>query len=392
MTKFLLTIIALTIVGFFITQDTWRVIFDTTNYQISFSFILFITLFIAVLWVLRLIQKPFEWVARWREWRRNKNQAEKDAFLPDLLTTLLGHEMDTKPGLLSRAKKIYGTQSPETLLITALLKPDTETFQELNQADETKLAGLYGLVQNAEQMGDLEQVSSLLEQVPPHLNKTPWVRMTKAKLTLASSDWAGALRLLEENKKYMPKQLYRSRKACLLLKLGEVKKAYHLMPEHPAIALAYAKVNPKKARSILEKTWKVAPGWPIYMAYKQTLQGLSDSKKLKAVLALTKRTRDQRYSLLARADMDAELQNWARAKENLEIYLQNYPLTRQVADMMAKIERTGWHHEELAQDWERKSIESEDDSVWMCADCNHTVPEWQVLCPYCNAFDRIILK
>ena len=392
MTKFLLTVIGLAVIGFLIIQDKWRVVFDTTNYQVSISFVLFVVGLFVVLWMLHIIQKPFEWMARFREWRKSKDQAAKEAFFPELLTTLLSHETDTKPGLLARAKKIYGSQSPETLLITALLKPDSQTFQELNEADETKLAGLYGLVQEAEKLGDLDEVSNLLEQVPPHLQKTPWVRMTKDKLALQRNDWGTALRLLEENKKYMPKDVYRSHKACLLCKLGEIKKAYHLTPENPAIALMYAKVEPKKARSILEKAWNTTPGWPIYPAYKDTLKGLPDTKRLKAVLALTKRTRDQRYSLLARADMDAELQNWARAKESLDIYLQNYPLTRQVADMMANVERVGYHHEELAQEWERKAIESEDDSLWMCLDCNHTVGDWQVLCPHCNAFDRIVLK
>ena len=84
--------------------------------------------------------------------------------------------------------------------------------------------------------------------------------------------------------------------------------------------------------------------------------------------------------------------NWARAKENLEIYLQNYPLTRQVADMMANLERVAWRHEDIANEWERKSIESEDDSLWICAQCGHTAGEWQVLCPHCNAFDTLYNK
>ena len=96
--------------------------------------------------------------------------------------------------------------------------------------------------------------------------------------------------------------------------------------------------------------------------------------------------------MLARADIDMELSNWARAKENLENYLNAYPLTRQVADMMATIERTGYHHEQLAQEWETKQTESEDDTLWLCTTCNHTVSSWQVLCPHCNAFDTLCNK
>ena len=152
------------------------------------------------------------------------------------------------------------------------------------------------------------------------------------------------------------------------------------------------KTNPKKAEKILFKTWQKSPSWLVYLAYKEAIKNLPEKKRLKSILALTKSTRDERYSLLARADMDIDLENWARAKENLENYLQKYPLTHQVASMMATVERMGWHHEEIAQEWENKAVESEDDSLWICENCAHSVADWQILCPHCNAFDTLYYK
>ena len=80
MTKFLLTVIGLAVIGFLIIQDKWRVVFDTTNYQVSISFVLFVVGLFVVLWMLHIIQKPFEWMARFREWRKSKDQAAKEAF------------------------------------------------------------------------------------------------------------------------------------------------------------------------------------------------------------------------------------------------------------------------------------------------------------------------
>ena len=94
-----------------------------------------------------------------------------------------------------------------------------------------------------------------------------------------------------------------------------------MLPSHIAIALAYAKTNPKKAEKILFKTWQKSPSWLVYLAYKEAIKNLPEKKRLKSILALTKSTRDERYSLLARADMDIDLENWARAKENLENYI-----------------------------------------------------------------------
>ncbi len=392
MSKFLFTLISLAVLVFFIMRDTWRVTLDTANYQISVSFILFVTGLVLLWWILGLLKAPFAWIARFKAWRKAKTQAKKDQFLPALLTTLLAHETDKSSGLIQEAKRLYGAKSEETLLTTALLAPQTEVFEELNQTESTKMAGLYGLVQEAEKLGDFNAIADLLEQVPVKQQKTLWIQKTRMKLALNRNDWQEALTVLEANKQYLPRATYHSYKACLLLKLGKAKEAYRLAPAHTAIALAYAKVVPQKAISILEKTWGLNPSWPIYLAYKEAIQSLPEKKRLKAVLALTKATRDERYSLLARTDTDMELGNWARAKENLEIYLQTYPLTRQVADMMAHIERTAWHHEEQAIEWEQKAVESEDDTLWICRDCNRTAGEWHILCPHCNAFDTMYNK
>ena len=389
MTKFLIGLVAVVGLVYLIAHDTWRITLDTTNYQISISFIMFLAGLALLWWIFMLIQKPVTWWTRFQTWRKSQKQEKKDAFLSDLLTAFLSHKSDMTDSLIKEAQKIYGSDSREALLTSALLSPEAKTFNELNKKETTKLVGLYGLVEEAEAKGDLEEVETLLQQVPKSQEKTLWVEQAKMKLALNRNDWKQALALLEQSKKQLDKTTYKSHKACLLLKLGHAKEAYHLAPNHLAIALAYAKVEPKKAKKILERLWRVAPGWQVYSAYKKAIQHLSEEKRLKAVLALTHSTRDQRYSLLARADMDTDLHNWARAKENLEIYLQNYPLTRQVADMMANLERTAWHHEDLAIEWEQKAVESEDDSLWRCNKCTHTAGEWQILCPHCNAFDSL---
>ncbi len=393
MTKFLIKLIALAVVVYLIARDTWRVTLNTSTYEISVSFVLFLAVLVLLWWILVQIKKPFSWWSQFRTWRQNKKRTQKDKFLPELLTAILSHRNDETNTLMDQAAKLYGKGSKEALLISALLEPQTDIFKKLNQVDQTKLAGLYGLIKEAEAKGDFEEMTSLLQQVPKAQEKTLWVQQAKMMLALNHSDWKQALDLLEQNKKQLSRADYKSHKACLLLKLGRAKEAYALMPDHPAIVLAYAKTLPfQKAQKALEKAWHIAPNWQIYLAYKQSIKQLPENKRLKAVLNLTRATRDQRYSLLARADMDTDLHNWARAKENLEIYLQSYPLTRQVATMMANLERTAWHHEDIANDWDRKAIESEDDSLWMCRECGHTAGEWQILCPHCNAFDTLYNK
>lgn len=394
MNKFLLTLIGLVVLIVLVLNDTWRLTLDTTNYSFSVSFILGIFLLCCLIWILGLLKKPFQWWQQFQNYKATKHQAKMTAYLSEVLTAYLSHHTPDNASLIKKAQKLYGSDSQEALLVTALLKPEIDIFQSLNATgvDYTKLAGLYGLIQEAESVGDFDKIADLLKQIPPTFNKTPWVQQTKMRLALNQSDWTEALHLLEQGKSYLSKRQYLSKKACLLLKLGKIKEAYKTCPQHPAIALAYAKFNQKKALKILTKAWNITPGWPLYQAIKNLIQHLPEKKQEKILLGLTRPMRDDRIALLVRADMDMTHQNWARAKENLEIYIQKYPLTRQVADMMATIERTAWHHEQIASDWEHKAVEAPDDTLWLCQACNHPVNEWQILCPHCNAFDTLYLK
>ena len=61
MTKFLIALIALSGLIYLIAHDTWRMTLDTSNYEISVSFILFLTGLVVLWWLLAQIKKPFKW-------------------------------------------------------------------------------------------------------------------------------------------------------------------------------------------------------------------------------------------------------------------------------------------------------------------------------------------
>ncbi len=176
MTKFLLTLIGLAILTVLIVQDTWRLTLNTEGYEISVSFVLFVVMLFVLLWLIRLLKKPLGWITNYREWNKTRNQAKKDAFISELLTTLLSHQTEKKQELLGKAKKMYGANSQEVLLISALLDPTADIFQTLNENQGTKVAGLYGLIENAEKNGDFDEMARLLNEVSGPAQKTQWVR------------------------------------------------------------------------------------------------------------------------------------------------------------------------------------------------------------------------
>ena len=392
MLKFIFTLALLIGACIFFSSDTWDISVQMLGYEITFPFALVLLATFTVCFFWNMLKKPFVWFQKFRSWRQNKKQQNKDTFITDVLNALSNENKTLYPHLLSEAKKLYGSNSQIYLLLQSLFTPNTDTLIQMTKDSKTLLAGTRGLIQQALNDGEFDRVNQLLSSIPEKQQNVLWVQQTKWNMALMQNDWAGALKLLDAQKKMYDTKTYKTYRSYLLMKLGQIKQSYALNPQHPAIALAYAKVFPNKAEKVIINAWNNYPTWDLYQAYVHTLQQLPNNKKMKSVLRLIKKNPYAKLALLACADMSIQTEQWQRAKENLEVYLQSHPLTKQVATMMALIERRGFHHEQMAQQWETKPVEAENDSICVCKKCNHTIPQWQVSCPYCNAFAEVIFK
>ena len=207
---------------------------------------------------------------------------------------------------------------------------------------------------------------------------------------MVEGNWENALVCLDGLKKTMGKSEYKRNRACCLMMKGDVDAAYKLDETQAPIVLAKIKEVPEKAVKILKKAWEKTPCQEFYSAYKKALSDKTNVEKMKAVVALVKSNKGNRFSLLALADMNLETGNAAKAKEILESYLENFPLTQQVALMMATAERQGWNHEEIAEDWGKKALNLQDKSGWICTHCGHVSSKWEPVCPACHLFNKMI--
>ena len=389
MIKFLLMIVILFVSMAFISSEPWFITIQMFDYEIRFSFALAL-FFLFLLWLIwSIFKKPFGWIKRFKTWRQNKLQQNKEAFLSQLLNALANTNYETYPTILSNAQKLYGEQSQNYMLLKSILTPNQQLFDQMVKDPSTFLAGTRGLVHDALERGDIAEATQLLNTIPEKQQTMPWVQQAKWDIALLQNDWQSALKILDSRKKTYDKAIYIAYRACLLLQLGREKEAYNLNSTHPAIAIAYAKAFPKKAIKVLTHAWNVQPTWDIYLAYIQAIGTLSPEKRMKAVLQLIKKNARSRWALMACADMAIQTKQWQRAKENLEVYLQSYPLTKKVASMMAQIEREGYHHTDVASNWDTRATEAEDITGWTCGSCNHYLESWQALCPHCNALNTI---
>ncbi len=373
-----------------ISGDSFFISLSFRDYEIYMSVFTFAGLIILIMWLWGLILLPLKWIKHFLGWRQKSKEVQKQLYLTTVLEALVNNNKEQTPLLVKQAQNYFTPQEIQYWLILALLQPTDEVYQKLLSFPTTVLGGIYGFLKMAEGTGNTVEMRRLLEALPEKEKKVLWVKQAYFQLALMEADWTNALLYLEAFKKILPKSEYNRQRACCLMMMGEVDKAYKLDDTQAPIILAKAKETPEKAIKILKKAWEKVPCFEIYQAYKQALSGQPNEEKMKAVVALTKSQKGNRFSLLALADMNLEIGNAPKAKEILESYLENYPLNQQVALMMAEAERQGWNHEEAAQKWERKAFNLQEKTGWVCTHCGHTAGQWEPVCSACHLFNSQI--
>ena len=370
--------------------DSFAMVISFQNHQIYLSVFTFAGLIVGLMWLWAFILLPFKWIRRFFGWRQKSKEQQKQAYLAQVLEALVNHNKEQYPLLVKQASAHFTSQDVQYWLVLALLQPTEEVYQKLLSFPTTVLGGIYGFLKQAEGMGNTVEMRNLLDALPQKEKQVLWVKQAYLQLALMESDWENALAYLEVLKKTMSKAEYTRQKACCLLMKDGVDKAYKTDANQAPIVLAFAKEHPEKALKVLKKAWQEVPSQEIYIAYKKTLSGKTETEKMKAVVSLAKENKGNRFSLLALADMNLETGNAPKAKEILESYLENFPLTQQVALMMARAEREGWHHEEAALKWERKALNLQEKSGWICTHCGHSSGKWEPICPACRLFNSQI--
>ena len=374
----------------FISRPDTFITLSFGDYQFYLSLFTIAAAFFAILFVWKLLMFPFSLCNRYQKWQKQKKEQKRQDFLGSVLQAQVNNNKEVYPLLAKRLPKALNRDESLYWTVLALLQPEEKVYQKLLTFPETTLGGIRGFLHIAEDQGNLEEIHNLLDSLTDSQKKVRWVQYSYLQLYIMENDWANALNTLEVLRKTMPKKEYISKKACLLLMLGEVENAYKLDPTQTAIVLAYAKATPKKALKILQKLWKEAPCWEIYTAYKEMLQSETPKVQKKDIKKLIGLNPGNRFSILAKADFALSESNYALANDILKEYLENYALTQQVALMFARIEREANNNEQNALAWEQRASEIQEKSGWACTNCSYTSNKWEAVCPACHVFNTFI--
>ena len=387
MIKFFISLIFFAL-GYFVKNPESMVTIDFFGYRIFGSVFNIAGLFFATLWLWDLLLWPVRMVKKLCQKRHVIIEQKKHDLLLSVLLALNNQEVENYSALLQRAEKLYKKDNYIYWMIRCLLLPDEESYRQMTQFPQTTMGGIRGLFHVADTDGDLQQMRTLLDNMPENKKKTPWALQAYFQLCIQENDWTDALDYLKQMKRLLKKDDYNQRRACCLFLNGDVKEAYHLDPTNPAIVIGYAKINPKKAGKIFKNLWAKTPTWPIYESYKEQLAPLNVKDQQRAIKDLVSSNAHARLSLLALADIYLNTQDPVQAKKYLDEYLQNYSLTKQVALMQARVERDAWNHEDQAREWEEKAPETEEDeTTWHCETCDYKSPTWRGVCPVCHTFN-----
>jgi len=394
MIKFIFILISIFTVGFFIVKDTWMVTLQGFGYELKASVLILIVGAFLLFYLIHLLKKPFGWWGRCQNWFAKRKQDQKEAFLLLALKTVLDKNSESVKQLLKQKNKFFDRKSDENYILEALFNPTPHTFEQLIHRENTELAGIKGLLDYAQEDGNWTEAGRLLQKAAEKYEKEPWVWDSLWTVQILQNDWYEALNTLERLKAQgqVDKAEYAKRKSLLLLKLGRVAEAYKLNPDNQAIILAYARSEPQKADKLIRHLWSKEPCMDAFNIYWQTIATEKPSKQTKAIDKLVRENPKHRLSLWVLIETAIKQESWGPAKGYLSDYLAMYPLTAQIAHLMAEVERQGWHHLEEAQKWELKALEAPSEKGWICSACGHRTDTWEIVCPACNAFGEVIGK
>jgi len=286
----------------------------------------------------------------------------------------------------AEAKRIAPAE-PLALLLGAQhaqLAGDRETadshFREMASRADTKALGLRGLFIEAQRRRDHASAHVLAEEAARHNPSLGWAGKAVLEMRCVTGDWAGALALLEGNKRALDKESYRRKRAVMLtaraLALEETDrdnaKAFALEAAKlsPTLVPAAALVGrmlaeggePRKARRILDKAWLANPHPHLAQAYAELRFGDTARDRLKRIEAMAQKVPGHIEGALALARAAIDAQQYAKARAALAPHLA--ALTKRVALLMAELERTERNDEGRAREWIARAVHAAPDPAW----------------------------
>jgi HemY protein len=257
-----------------------------------------------------------------------------------------------------------------------------EAFRAMAGRTDTRLIGLRGLYVEAQRRDDVAAARRFAEEAAKAAPALAWAGQAVLEFRCAAGDWAGALAILEGNRKsgVLDKRTHRRLRAVLLaaralsveeserdLARALVVEAAKLAPDLvPAAALAGRLLSEngelRKAGRILEAAWKAHPHPDLAEAYANLRLSDSARERLRRMQSLTRQPAGHVEGALAVARAALDAREFAVARTALGP-LAKEP-TQRVALLMAELEQGEHGDEGRAREWMARALHAARDPAW----------------------------
>ena len=346
---------------------------------------------------------------RLRRGRRERRQARgRQAITQGLLA--IGHGDSTAARIHAEAARKLAGHDPLALLLhaqSAQLDGDREgaqrAFRAMAERDDTRLLGLRGLFIEAQRADDPVAAVMVAEEALKLSPSSSWASHAVLGFCCAKGDWAGALKILDNNQSagLIDKATYRRQRGVLLtaralefekvdrdLSRESVMEAVKLAPTLVPAAVLASKFESeahqvRRSMRFVETAWLAQPHPDLADAYAHVKLGDSARQRLVRVQTLAAKAPGHIEGALAIARAAIDASEFSLAREALAPFIAQP--TQRVAMLMAEIERTEHGDSGRARAWTLRAVRALHDPAWT-AD-GYVSDRWRPVSPVSGRLD-----
>ena len=317
------------------------------------------------------------------------------------------------PPPLARMREVarrHAGHDPLALLLhaqSAQLDGDREgaqrAFRAMAEREDTRLLGLRGLFIEAQRADDPVAAVMLAEEALKLSPSSSWASHAVLGFCCAKGDWAGALKILDNNQSsgLIDKPTYRRQRGVLLtaraleletvdrdLARESVMEAIKFAPTLVPAAVLASKFESeahqvRRSMRIVETAWLAQPHPDLADAYAHVKLGDSARQRLVRAETLAAKMPGHIEGALAIARAAIDASEFAKARQALAPFVASP--TQRVALLMAEIERTEHRDGGRARSWTLRAVRARHDPAWT-AD-GYVSDRWRPVSPVTGRLD-----
>ena len=397
-------------------RETWNIPAFEFAPGIGFCFMFFLIVAeCLVLFWYKKIKQDMQSVSKGKSLMRKEDVDMALSLVLKTMTAITEGDLKEAKKHLKELKGKIGDSTIIDLLKLKILKGEKK-FDEveklslkLSKTQGAELVGLKAMIESSSKNKDFEKALASANQAFKTRQDLYWVIENTFRLRALSSDWDGAIEVLEtaKKKKMIEHTKYLNMKAISLYEVGLqcakngqkmlaekcMEQAYNLCPSFvpAALKLAEREVQNGKVRvaeKILKEVWRLNPTYDVAKAYLKLFKEESYKDlvhRMEAFALLNVTNVSLNHFILAELDMKAKL--YDRAKSEFEIFLINNPATQKIAKLIAKYEKEVNKNIKAEQVWIKKEQDCAEDNVYKCPSCGRVEKHWMPFCKECGAFN-----